>query len=86
MPAGAKAAVVKFEGKEVNTACLFGLRIDVDYKEPHGGFRPVKITYVWHEDGQQKTHVHVATRPRETYTINCGPKTVVHSFTVELAE
>ena len=86
VPAGARAVVVKFEGKEVNTACLFGLRIDVDYKEPYGGFRPVKITYVWHEDGQQKTHVHVATRPRETYTINCGPKTVVRSFTVELAD
>jgi hypothetical protein len=86
VPAGAKAVVVKFEGKEVNTACLFGLRIDLDYKEPHGGFRPVKITYAWHENGQQKTHAHVATRPRETYPINCGPKTVVHSFTVELAE
>ena len=66
--------------------CGGALRIDVDYKEPHGGFRPAKITYVWHEDGQQKTHVHVATRPRETYTINCGPKTVVHSFSVELAD
>jgi len=40
----------------------------------------------WHEDGQQKTHVHVANRPQETYVIDCGPKTVVHSFTVELTD
>jgi len=86
VPADANAAMVKFEGKEVNTACLFGLRIDVDYLEPNGGFRPVKITYAWDEDGQQKTHVHVANRPSETYTIDCGPKTVVKSFTVEVAE
>ena len=30
--------------------------------------------------------IHVAHRPREMYTIACGPKTVVKSFTVELAE
>jgi len=27
----------------------------------------------------------VARQPQETYTITCGPKTVVKSFTVELA-
>ena len=61
------------------------LRIDVDYQEPQHGFRPVKITYAWQEDGQAKTHVHVARQPQETYTIDCGPKTVVTSFSVELA-
>ncbi len=85
VPSGARTALVKLEGKEVNTACLFALRIDVDYKEPAGGFRPVKITYVWAEDGQPKTNVHVATQPRETYEITCGPKTVVKSFALELA-
>ena len=85
-PPGARAAVVKLEGKEVNTACLFGLRIDVDYREPAGGFRPVKITYVWDEDGKPKTDVHVAAQPQEAYAITCGPKTVVKSFTVELAQ
>jgi hypothetical protein len=85
VPPGTRTALVKLEGKEVNTACLFGLRIDVDYKEPAGGFRPVKITYAWEEDGRPKTDVHVATQPRETYDITCGPKTVAKSFTVELA-
>jgi hypothetical protein len=84
VPAGARAAVVKLEGKEVNTACLFGLRIDVDYREPAGGFRPVRITYVWDEEGKERTDVHIATQPRETYTIRCGPRTVVKSFSVDL--
>jgi hypothetical protein len=86
VPPGSRAALVKLEGKEINTACLFGLRIDVDYKEPAGGFRPVKITYVWDEDGKPKTDVHVAAQPQEAYAITCGPKTVVKSFTVELAQ
>ena len=64
---GQEAALVKVAGKEVNTTCIFGLRIDADYREPAGGFRPVKITYVWEEDGQAKTDVHVATQPKETY-------------------
>ncbi len=30
--------------------------------------------------------MHVATRPEETYSIQCGPKTIVKSFTAELAK
>jgi hypothetical protein len=84
VPPSARTALVKLEGKEVITVCLFGLRIDVDYQEPAGGFRPVKITYVWEENGRPKTDVHVATQPRQTYEITCGPKTVVKSFALEL--
>ena len=84
VPSGARKVLVKLAGKEVNTVCLFGLRIDVDYKEPAGGFRPVKITYAWEENGQAKSNVHLATQPRETYEITCGPKTVVKSFAMEL--
>jgi hypothetical protein len=57
---------------------------DVDYQEPQGGFRPVKITYAWHEDGNAKTHDHVVRQPQETYTIDCGPKTMAKSVSVEL--
>jgi hypothetical protein len=45
----------------------------------------VKITYNWDEDGRPKTDVHVARRPQETYTITCGAKAVVKSFSVEVA-
>ena len=86
VPAGTREAQLRFNGHTVNTTMFFGLRIDADYRQPHGGFRPVKITYVWEEDGRPQQHEHVATRPEETYTIRCGPKTVVKSFTVELAK
>ncbi len=85
IPPGTKEAQLRLSGHEVNTAMLFGLRIDADYKQPRGGFRPVKITYAWEEDGKPQTNEHVATRPAETYSIHCGPKAVVKSFTVELA-
>jgi hypothetical protein len=86
VPLGTRKALLRFSGREFNTTMMFGLRIDADYRQPHGGFRPVKITYVWKEAGGEKKHEHIATRPEETYTIRCGPKTVVKSFTVELAK
>jgi len=86
VPPGKRAALVRFTGISHNTTMLFGLRIDADYRQPHGGFRPVKITYTWEEGGKPKKDVHVAARPEETYTIHCGPNTVVKSYSVELAE
>ena len=86
VPAGKKDVQFKFAGTQRNTTCMFDLRIDVDYKEPAGGFRPVKITYVWDEGGQEKTDVHVAKAATDTYTIHCGEKTTSKSFTMELAE
>jgi len=46
----------------------------------------MKITHVWSEGDETKTHVHVARQPRETYTIDCGQAARVQSFSVELAE
>ncbi len=46
----------------VNTTMFFGLRINTDYRQPHGGFRPVKVTYRWKENDQPKEHVYVAHR------------------------
>ena len=86
VPAGTKAAQVKLIGQQVNTACLFSLRIDADYKEPAGAFKPVKITYAWDENGQTKTNEYVAKTPQATYTIDCGAKARVKSYTMELAQ
>jgi len=86
VPAGVRDAQIKFEGTQRNTTCIFDLRIDVDYKEPAGGFRPVQVTYVWTEGGQEKTDVHVARQPKDTWTITCGANTVPRSYTVELAK
>lgn len=84
VPSGTRNALLRFNGHTVNTTVMFGLRIDADYRQPSGGFRPVKITYVWDEGGRENRNEHVATRPEETYKIHCGPKTVVKSFTVEV--
>ncbi|MGD0089514.1 MAG: hypothetical protein ABSE73_06295 [Planctomycetota bacterium] len=86
VPAGARQAQVKLVGRQRNTACVFDLRIDADYKEPNGGFRPVKVTYLWDEGGAEKKDVHVAQKPGETYTINCGAKPAMKSLIVELAQ
>ena len=86
VPKGTKQALVKLAGSQVNTTCLFDLRIDADYTEPNGGFRPVKITYLWEEDGKPKKDEHTVKSATETYKIECGAKTVPKSVILELAE
>ncbi|MCX5683125.1 MAG: hypothetical protein NT049_05505 [Planctomycetota bacterium] len=85
VPAGAKAAQVKIAGVQKNTVCIFSLRIDADYQEPCGGFRPVKVTYVWDEDGKEMKNEHICATPQDAWTVRCGPKTVAKSYAVELA-
>jgi hypothetical protein len=86
VPAGTRAALVRFSGTQRNTLLLQNARIDADYREPQGGFRPVKISYAWEENGQAKQDVHIARQAGETYTIACGAKPMMKSITVELAE
>jgi len=86
VPPGTKAARIRFSGTQRNTTMLYQARIDADYREPRGGFRPVKITYVWQEGTIERRHVHVARSPRETYRITCGNKPVMKSIILELAE
>ena len=85
VPAGVKKAQVRWSGVERNTCCLFSARIDADYRQPFGGFRPVKITYVWEEGGIEKKDVHVAAKPEETYKIRCESKPEMKSIVLELA-
>jgi hypothetical protein len=85
VPAGTRAALVRWSGQQRNTTCLFLVRIDADYRQPHGGFRPVKVTYVWEEGGLEKRDEHVAKGPKETYTIQCASKPEMKSIVLELA-
>jgi hypothetical protein len=85
VPAGTRSALVRFSGTERNTCVLFDERIAADYREPHGGFAPVKVTYTWEEGGQPKQDVHVARRPNETYTIRCAGSPTMKSIALELA-
>jgi hypothetical protein len=87
VPARAKKALVRYQALPLrNTICIFDFRIDVDYAEPAGGFRPVKVTYVWEEGGAPKTDVHVAATPGETYKITCGKAPLMKSLILEVAE
>jgi hypothetical protein len=87
VPPKTRKALVRYAGENVSGGTLvFNLRIDADYQEPRGGFAPVKITYVWDENGQEKRDVHIAQQPRETYTITCAGKPTMKAITVELAE
>ncbi len=90
VPAGTRGALVRYAcaSGDANTA-LGSIRIDADYREPAAGFRPVRITYAWAEGASQKSDVHVARSPEETYTITCGDapafKPVMKSIVLELA-
>lgn len=86
VPAGTKSALLRFTGQQRNTTGILNLRIDADYKEPHGGFRPVQITYVWDEAGSEKRDVHILKSPSETYQVNCAQKPLLKSLVVELAK
>jgi hypothetical protein len=83
VPAGSRSVLVRFAGRQRNTTVMLDLRIDADYAEPHGGFAPVRVTYAWQENGQDKQDVHVAGAAEESYTIHCADKPVMKSITLE---
>ncbi|MBV8880426.1 MAG: hypothetical protein JO332_10710, partial [Planctomycetaceae bacterium] len=85
VPPATREAKVRYAGTSRNATGFLNLRIDADYREPAGGFRPVKVTYRWEEDGKPKEQVFVAKKPDETWTITCAVKPVMKSIVMELA-
>jgi hypothetical protein len=85
VPAGTRSALVRFAGTQRNTLILQNARIDADYSEPRGGFRPVKIMYRWEESGQPKEDIHIARQPGESYTITCAARPTMKAIVLELA-
>lgn len=86
VPPRSRVALVRYAGTRRNTTGILNFRIDADYREPHGGFRPVKVTYAWEEDGKPREDVHVARSAEESYTITCARRPVMKSIALELAE
>jgi hypothetical protein len=86
IPPRTRHALVRYAGTSHSATGIFSFRIDADYVDPSGGFRPVKVTYTWEEDGQPREHTHIAHQPQETYTIACETKPVMKSISLELAE
>ncbi len=85
VPKGTRSALVRYLGNQNNTLGFFHMAINAHYAEPAGGFRPVKVTYRWDENGQEKEDVHVAQKAGETYSITCASAPTMKSLTVELA-
>jgi len=85
IPAGTKRVLFKQIFRQRNTTCVFDQAFNVDYKEANGGFSPVKITYVWEENGAKKESVKVCSKPKETFEITCGAKPLMKSIILELA-
>ncbi|MBE7465088.1 MAG: hypothetical protein HS116_16545 [Planctomycetes bacterium] len=83
--AGQKKCWIRYSGTNRNATGLLHYRIDADYAEPQGGFAPIKVTYVWEENGQEKKHEHIAKSESETYTIKCEAKPLMKSITLERA-
>jgi len=77
----AKATSVQVRTNKQGGPDLADLRIDVDYKEPNGGFLPIKITYDW--EGGSDTHI--AKTPTDNYVIKCANKPQLKSITMEVA-
>jgi len=86
VPRNTRRALVRYQGVSRGNTRLMSFRIDADYLEPAGGFRPVKVTYVWTEDGVEKRDVHVAKEPNEVYELTCEKKPLMKSLIVELAD
>jgi hypothetical protein len=86
IPSGARSALVRFAGTQRNTLMISNFRISADYREPHGGFQPVKVTYAWEENGQPKKDVRILKNREETYHIFCAAKPVMKFLVMELVE
>jgi hypothetical protein len=85
VPTGTREALVRYAGTSRDTTGIFNFRIDADYREPFGGFRPLKATYSWEEEGQPKRDVHIARGAQESYHIRCAATPVMKSISLELA-
>ena len=85
LPAGTKSAQIQFVGLRKGYMVIPAFRAEADYKDPSFGFRPVKITYEWEENGQAKKDEHIAKSADENYTIKCGANPNMKSITLELA-
>jgi hypothetical protein len=86
IPAHTKEALVRFAGNQQRETCLFDFRIDADYEQPNGGFRPMQVTYRWEENGLAREDQHIARQPRESYSIACAGNPTMKSISLEWAE
>jgi hypothetical protein len=85
IPKGATKALVRYTGNKADTLLIFNLRIDADYRPANAAFAPIKITYLYEENGAEKKSEHIATKPEASYTLHCDSKPTMKSIILERA-
>ncbi|MBA3845254.1 MAG: hypothetical protein H0X45_01285 [Planctomycetes bacterium] len=86
IPAGTRRALVRLRGESRGSLLIFRLRVDADYRELHGGFAPVRVTYVWSEAGKERRDEHVAAKATDSWTIRCADKPTMGELILERAD
>ena len=81
---GTRSLLVRYElnGKQLGVG-IFVFRVDVDYHDPLGGPRPVKVTYEWLEDGAPRKDERIVERYPTTYTIQAQGVPMMKTLTIE---
>ncbi|MBE7465739.1 MAG: hypothetical protein HS116_19875 [Planctomycetes bacterium] len=86
IPPGTRKALVRYSAQARGSCVIFRYRIDADYREPHGGFAPVRVTYRWEEKGQAKEDARVLDTPQAAYAISCAEKPMLKEIVLERAD
>ena len=82
--AGTRRVLVRYElnGRQLGVG-IFVFRVDVDYHDPLGGPRPVKVTYDWREEGAARKDERIIDRFPTTYTIHVKGNPIMKALTIE---
>lgn len=82
---GTRRVLVRYEmnGREQLGVGIFVFRVDVDYHDPLGGPRPVKVTYDWREEGAAAKDERIIERFPTTYTIRVKGNPIMKALTIE---
>ncbi len=82
---GTRNILVRYElnGRDLLGVGIFVFRVDVDYHDPLGGPRPVKVTYEWAEKGVPMKDERIVDRYPTTYTIKVKGDPLMKRLVIE---
>jgi len=82
---GTRELLVRYEfnGREQLGIGIFVFRVDVDYEDPLGGPRPVRVIYRWAENQVAMRDERIVERFPATYTIRTTEAPIMKSLSVE---
>ena len=80
---GTRSILVRYEFNGRGGVGIFVFRVDVDYQDPQGGVRPVRVTYEWGEKGVAMKDVRIVDRYPTTYTIHVKGHPIMRRLVME---